>query len=82
MSADLSTFAPKPIRVDPAEQAARARQDLYHAMDTLRLEIACCSSLKEAFAIYQALQPMALELTRLVDRAAQRCDDILADYGA
>lgn len=81
MSAPLVDIRSKPLRVLPRDDMAHARRDLYHAFDTLRVEIACCANLKEAFAIYEALKPMAQEMTRLVDVAAKRCEDIMADWG-
>ena len=42
------------------------------SVDALRLEIACTQTVAEAWRIYEALKPLAQEMTQLVDAAADR----------
>ena len=71
MSATLVPLPP------PARDPDAAWHDLLGACCSLRREIADTESVREAYAIYERLQAMAVELNHLVDAAATRCDMLL-----
>ena len=69
-----ATIVPlQPLTSDPDA----AWHNLLGACCSLRREIADTESVREAYAIYERLQAMAVELNHLVDDAATRCDALL-----
>lgn len=68
------------IRLPPITVADPVRAsfaDLLTSCKRMRATIATTDSLSEAFDLYEQLKATTLELTALVDLAADRCDQIL-----
>lgn len=71
MSAHVVKLAPKPQTFDSTLPGFAA------SCDAVRLQIAACATVGEAFALYTQLRRLSEELLALTDRAAQQCDDIM-----